>query len=177
MSIRDKRLAGDGPLPESSQSIKVITSYLSTQMITSQFTMAIATPNIYTSVRPLELFLKFNGFIPLWNEHPTLLQRTLSIAFFLFNIAICLLVTRSFYDAYEPPIAHQDLNDSLGRIFYTGAVTAAVPLFSMIFGFSTNKQFRRVLGELNACDYKVSHNLMYEFYRIPNQFYYFSSVC
>lgn len=145
-------------------------------MITGQFTMAIATPNIYTSVRPLELYLKFNGFIPLWSDHPTLLQRTLSIAYCLFNIAMCLLVTRSLYDVYEPRVIYPDLNDSLSRLFYVGAIPAAVPLFSMIFGFSTNKQFRRVLDELDACDYKVPNNLMYELNRTSNQFYHFSSV-
>lgn len=118
--------------------------------------MAPPAPNIFSCTRPLQLFLKFNSFLPIFSDRPSLLKRAFNVTFCSFNIVIGLLVAQSLRDNNGPFIGQtSDFNYFLNKTRVFGVVPATVLISAMVIGYSTNEQLQQILEDLQTIDSKV----------------------
>lgn len=105
---------------------------------------------IYDSFRPMEIYLKFTGLVPLfWRSNLTTTQRVLNWISFGLNLVACVFVT--FFMLDQLPSDANFVRNSLIRKVISYCFAIAV----IVVGFTLADHTRRIFDMLHEVDCEV----------------------
>lgn len=106
---------------------------------------------IYDSFRPMELYLKFTGLLPLfWRSNTTIVQRLLNWTVLGVNLAACVFVSNCMLQK----VSANDPN-FFRRGLIRKALNYCIPIVITIAGFCVAARFRKIFSLMNQVDYEV----------------------